>query len=71
MRFVLVQGGEPLLRRDVPEILKDLSAIGVHLTLIMNGRIRSGHSDRSDHVDHPEKLDRLDRSDRSGSGRDR
>ena len=42
IRFVLVQGGEPLLRRDVPEILKDLSAIGVHLTLITNGRIGRG-----------------------------
>jgi hypothetical protein len=38
VRFVLVQGGEPLLRRDLPEILEDLSAIGVHLTLITNGR---------------------------------
>jgi molybdenum cofactor biosynthesis enzyme MoaA len=37
VRFVLVQGGEPLLRRDVPEILKDLSAIGFHLMLITNG----------------------------------
>jgi len=38
VRFVLVQGGEPLLRRDLPEILEDLSAIGFHLTLITNGR---------------------------------
>jgi molybdenum cofactor biosynthesis enzyme MoaA len=37
MRFVLVQGGEPLLRRDVPEILEDLSGVGFHLTLITNG----------------------------------
>ena len=37
VRFVLVQGGEPLLRRDLPEILDDLSAIGLHLTLITNG----------------------------------
>jgi MoaA/NifB/PqqE/SkfB family radical SAM enzyme len=37
VRFVLVQGGEPLLRRDLPEILEDLSAIGFHLTLITNG----------------------------------
>jgi MoaA/NifB/PqqE/SkfB family radical SAM enzyme len=34
---VLVQGGEPLLRRDLPEILEDPSAIGFHLTLITNG----------------------------------
>ena len=26
-----------MLRRDAPEILEDLSAIGVHLTLITNG----------------------------------
>ena len=37
VRFVLVQGGEPLLRRDLPEILEDLSALGFHLTLITNG----------------------------------
>jgi MoaA/NifB/PqqE/SkfB family radical SAM enzyme len=37
VRFVLVQGGEPLLRRDLPEILEDLSAIGLHITLITNG----------------------------------
>lgn len=37
VRFAPVQGGEPLLRRDVPEIFEDLSAIGFHLTLITNG----------------------------------
>jgi MoaA/NifB/PqqE/SkfB family radical SAM enzyme len=37
VRFVLVQGGEPLLRRDLLEILEDLSAIGFYLTLITNG----------------------------------
>lgn len=37
VRFVLLQGGEPLLRRDISEILEDLSAIGFHLTLITNG----------------------------------
>ena len=37
VRFVLVQGGEPLLRHDLSEILEDLSAIGFHLTLITNG----------------------------------
>jgi hypothetical protein len=42
VRFVLVQGGKPLLRRDVPEILEDLSAIGFHLTLITNGRTGRG-----------------------------
>ena len=37
VRFVLVQGDEPLLRRDLPEILEDLSLIGFHLMLITNG----------------------------------
>ena len=37
LRFVFVQGGEPLLRRDLPDILKDLAALGFHLTLITNG----------------------------------
>ena len=43
VRFVLVQGGEPLLRRDLPEILEDLSAIGFHLTLITNGTKVTAH----------------------------
>lgn len=37
IRFVLVQGGEPLLRPDLVEVLQDLSALGLHLTLISNG----------------------------------
>jgi len=37
IRFVLVQGGEPLLRHDLPDICDDLHAIGFHLTLITNG----------------------------------
>jgi len=37
LRFVFVQGGEPLLRRDLPEILDDLHAIGFGLSLITNG----------------------------------
>jgi len=37
LRFVFVQGGEPLLRRDLPEILEDLDAIGFGLSLITNG----------------------------------
>ncbi len=37
VRFVFVQGGEPLLRRDIPEILEDLAEIGFGLTLITNG----------------------------------
>lgn len=37
LRFVFVQGGEPLLRRDLPEILDDLAEIGFGLTVITNG----------------------------------
>ncbi len=37
LRFVFVQGGEPLLRRDLPEILEDLHATGFKLSLITNG----------------------------------
>jgi MoaA/NifB/PqqE/SkfB family radical SAM enzyme len=37
LRFVFVQGGEPLLRRDLPEVLDDLSGIGFSLTVITNG----------------------------------
>jgi MoaA/NifB/PqqE/SkfB family radical SAM enzyme len=37
LRFVFVQGGEPLLRRDLPEILQDLVEIGFRLTVITNG----------------------------------
>jgi MoaA/NifB/PqqE/SkfB family radical SAM enzyme len=37
LRFVFVQGGEPLLRRNLPDILQDLVEIGFRLTLITNG----------------------------------
>jgi MoaA/NifB/PqqE/SkfB family radical SAM enzyme len=37
LRFVFVQGGEPLLRRDLPDILDDLYAIGFQFSLITNG----------------------------------
>ena len=37
LRFLLVQGGEPLLRHDLPEVLDDLVAIGYHVSLISNG----------------------------------
>lgn len=37
LRFLFIQGGEPLVRRDLPEILDDLADIGFHLTLITNG----------------------------------
>ena len=37
LRFVFVQGGEPLLRKDLPEILEDLDRLGFSTTLITNG----------------------------------
>lgn len=37
IRFVLVQGGEPLLRPDLVDVLQDLSSLGLRLTLISNG----------------------------------
>ena len=43
VRFVFVQGGEPLLRKDLSGILQDLVRIGFHVTLITNGtRFTSG-----------------------------
>jgi len=37
VRAVFLQGGEPLLRRDLPEIIEDLAGLGFFLTLITNG----------------------------------
>ena len=37
LRIVFVQGGEPLLRKDLPDILDDLSSIGFTISLITNG----------------------------------
>ena len=37
LRVLFVQGGEPLLRRDLADILEDLARIGYSLTLITNG----------------------------------
>lgn len=37
LRLVFVQGGEPLLRRDLPEILEDVVQIGFRATVITNG----------------------------------
>lgn len=43
VRFVFVQGGEPLLRRDLSDILQDLDEIGFHLTVITNGTKLTPH----------------------------
>ena len=37
IRIVFVQGGEPLLRKDLPDILEDLASIGFLICLITNG----------------------------------
>jgi len=37
LRHVFVQGGEPLLRRDLLDVLRDLSDIGFGLSLVTNG----------------------------------
>jgi len=37
VRFVFLQGGEPLLRSGLVSILQDLVQIGFHITLITNG----------------------------------
>jgi MoaA/NifB/PqqE/SkfB family radical SAM enzyme len=65
LRFVFVQGGEPLLRRDLPDILQDLVEIGFRLTLITNGtkltsRLVQQFDDLS--VSLSISLDTLDRS---------
>lgn len=64
LRFVFVQGGEPLLRRDLPEILGDLAHTGFHLTLITNGtRLTADLVQRFDDlaVSMSVSLDTLDR----------
>jgi len=37
LRYIFVQGGEPTLRKDLPHVLDDLSAIGFGLCLVTNG----------------------------------
>ena len=39
IRYLFVQGGEPLLRKDLPEILEDLAEIGYWLGLVTNGTL--------------------------------
>ena len=39
IRYLFVQGGEPLLRRDLLEILEDLAEIGFTLGLVTNGTL--------------------------------
>ncbi len=37
LRYLFVQGGEPLVRRDTLDVLEDLAAIGFGLCLVTNG----------------------------------
>lgn len=37
IRFLFIQGGEPLARADLIEVLEDLAAIGFTMTLVTNG----------------------------------
>jgi len=37
IRFLFIQGGEPLARTDLIEVLEDLAAIGFSMTLVTNG----------------------------------
>ena len=39
IRYLFVQGGEPLLRKDLPEILEDLADMGFWLGLVTNGTL--------------------------------
>lgn len=37
LRYILLQGGEPTLRKDLSDVMTDLYALGYDLTLITNG----------------------------------
>jgi len=37
IRFVLLQGGEPLLRPDLLDVLENLTLLGLHVSLTTNG----------------------------------
>ncbi len=39
IRYLFIQGGEPLLRKDLLDILKDLAEIGFSLGLVTNGTL--------------------------------
>lgn len=43
LRCVFLQGGEPLLRRDLNGILQDLVEMGFHVTLVTNGTKLTSH----------------------------
>jgi len=37
VRHIFIQGGEPLVRRDLADVLEDLAAIGFSMSLVTNG----------------------------------
>ena len=37
IRFVLLQGGKPLLRPDLLDVVEDLTSLGLHVSVITNG----------------------------------
>ena len=39
IRYLFIQGGEPFVRKDLPEILEDLADIGFWLGLVTNGTL--------------------------------
>lgn len=65
LRHVFVQGGEPLLRRDLLEVLQELRGIGLSLSLVTNGtRLTPGIAVRLARLDIEVavSLDSLDRA---------
>jgi MoaA/NifB/PqqE/SkfB family radical SAM enzyme len=64
LRHVFVQGGEPLLRRDLLDVLADLRTIGFSLSLVTNGtRLTPAIAERLGRlgIDIAVSLDSLDR----------
>lgn len=64
VRFLLIQGGEPLVRKDLLEILHDLRTLGFAITLVTNGtrlRRRVVHALTDLEVSVSVSLDTLDR----------
>ncbi len=64
LRYVFVQGGEPLVRKDTIDVLEDMAAMGFGLSLVTNGtKLTSAIVDRLAAIDVSVSvsLDTLDR----------
>jgi len=64
VRYVFLQGGEPMVRKDIFEIIEDMQAIGLKPSLITNGtRLTQQRVDRLEklNIDVSVSLDTLDR----------